>query len=405
MARHYSRSEKLEKALQYLKLSGDKTSQHYSNWESLYFYKEAIGVLNKLPDTEENKRRMIEVILLMEGPMRLLGYPEDSLQILQEGEKLRGIEYSEKAFRKATIIEDIELMAPIAFDLCSSYTMLSNHQLVPEVAIKVLSLLEQQGRESDFFSGPYNFNLYSSLSAYCGNSMGVMGNLDEGRALCEKALRFALQTDNPYSIAFAELMCCQNFVLRGDGKNAIPHAHNAIRYGEEGQVLPLVAIAWVRLGEAHYFLGDLEESKKHIEKGLNMLGDAGLHINRNANNVAMAMTYIELGDLNSARRYAETAMRLPKKSHVQKARGEIMLATITAKQDKSQSSKMEGHILQGIKTLDSHHVKLYSSIGELYTEAGQTEKARQILTLAEGMFQEMGMDYWQRRTQEVLEKL
>jgi len=67
LAHHYSRSENLEKAYQYLKLSGEKTSQHYSNRESFRFYKEAIGVLNKLPDIEENKRRMIEVLLLMEG--------------------------------------------------------------------------------------------------------------------------------------------------------------------------------------------------------------------------------------------------------------------------------------------------------------------------------------------------
>ena len=35
---------------------------------------------------------------------------------------------------------------------------------------------------------------------------------------------------------------------------------------------------------------------------------------------------------------------------------------------------------------------------------GQREKALENLKKAKGMFQEMGMDYWLRRTQEVLER-
>jgi len=36
---------------------------------------------------------------------------------------------------------------------------------------------------------------------------------------------------------------------------------------------------------------------------------------------------------------------------------------------------------------------------------GQREKALETLKKATGMFQEMGMDYWLHRTQEVLERL
>ncbi|GAG15075.1 unnamed protein product, partial [marine sediment metagenome] len=88
LAHHYSRSENWEKAYQYLKLSGEKAIGSYSNWEAYRFGREAINALNKLPETEENKRRGIEVCLLMAAPMLFLAYPEDSLQILQEGERL-----------------------------------------------------------------------------------------------------------------------------------------------------------------------------------------------------------------------------------------------------------------------------------------------------------------------------
>jgi len=44
-------------------------------------------------------------------------------------------------------------------------------------------------------------------------------------------------------------------------------------------------------------------------------------------------------------------------------------------------------------------------LGELYANRGQKRKALEALKKAEGMMQEMGMDYWLRRTQEVLERV
>ncbi|GAG12109.1 unnamed protein product, partial [marine sediment metagenome] len=88
LGHHYSRSENHEKAYQYLKLSGDKATQRYSSWEAFRFYKAAIDALNVLPENEQRKRRGIEVRLSMTPSMVRLAYPEDSLAILQESERL-----------------------------------------------------------------------------------------------------------------------------------------------------------------------------------------------------------------------------------------------------------------------------------------------------------------------------
>jgi len=44
-------------------------------------------------------------------------------------------------------------------------------------------------------------------------------------------------------------------------------------------------------------------------------------------------------------------------------------------------------------------------IGELYADMGQMKKAFEALKKAEAEFKEMGIDYWLRRTQEVLERV
>jgi hypothetical protein len=67
------------------------------------------------------------------------------------------------------------------------------------------------------------------------------------------------------------------------------------------------------------------------------------------------------------------------------------------------------HIYEGIKILDELRLKPFSAqgylfLGELHADSGQNDKALENLKKAEGMFQEMGMDYWLAKTEEALAK-
>ncbi|HUU63294.1 MAG TPA: adenylate/guanylate cyclase domain-containing protein [Dehalococcoidia bacterium] len=440
LAHHYARTENLEKAYQYLKLSGDKTSGHYANREAFYFYREAIKVLNELPEPEENRKRLIEVVLSMEGPMKLLAYPEDSLHVLQEGERLakevgdlrslaiiyasmglchtfkgdskQGMRYAEYCFDMAAKIEDIELMAPTAFNLCSSYAILGEHTKTVAVATKVLSLLEKTHRESESFGVALNFNIYAALSSYCGQAMCLMGDFKEGIALCDKGLRFLQNTDNLYSLGFVEIMYGLVYVAKGDGENAINHSQKAVAYGEEGQIIPVVSIASGLLGLGYHLLGNQETARQYIEKGLQIQEDTGLSMLMSLNKIALSMVHFDSGDLDSARMCAEEALELAR-SNDEKwplAMSWIFLGMVLGKAGKSQYNQAEECILQGIKLCNEWKMRPscsegYLYLGELYADMGQREKAIETLKKAEGAFQEMGMDYWLRRTQEALERV
>jgi predicted ATPase len=104
LAYHYSKSDNLEKAYQYLKVSGKKAAKKHSNREAYLNYKEAINALNKLPLTEDNKRGQIEIIHLMGNSIKFLGFPKDACEIYQRGEKFAkelGDEQSRAAFFSA----------------------------------------------------------------------------------------------------------------------------------------------------------------------------------------------------------------------------------------------------------------------------------------------------------------
>jgi len=441
LAHHYYRSDNLEKAYHYLKLSGDKTTEYFSNSEAFYFYRAAISTLKRMPDTLENRRRVIEVLLLMEGPMKLLAYPEGSLEILQDGERLavqlgderalaiiyasmglcytfkgdssQGMKYSEYCFEMAERIKDVELLAPIAFDLCSSYTILGDFTKTVQVAPRVLALLERTGRESESFGVAFNFNAYSALSSYYGQAMGFLGDFEEGEALCDKGLRFAQRINNLYSVGFAEMMYGLLLFVKGDGKRAAEHLHHALTCGEEGEVIPVIGMACGWLGWVYYLLlGDLAAARAHLERGLQVQRDAGLHMLMSLHNVALGMVHFELGDPGSARSCIEDALGSARSNGEKWAEGMawIYLGRVLGQAGEPEYDRAEECILHGIRHTDEMGMKPtcalgHLNLGELYAKTGQIEKGIKCLKQAEGMFRDMGMNYWLNKTQSALEIL
>jgi class 3 adenylate cyclase/tetratricopeptide (TPR) repeat protein len=438
LAYHYSRGENPEKAYQYIKLSGNKATKNYSNSEALRFYEEAIEVLGRIPETEENKREQIEVRFLMAGLNAFLGYPEGSLENLREGERLskeiedersiahflsqigqyyawkgedllQAIQYSEDSFKEAEKIDDIELMAPVGADLSLLYFWMGDYAKVIDVTSKVIALLENTQRQAEFFGKPYN--VYSFLLAQQSTCVWRMGNFEEGKALFEKGHDFALKIKDLLSLSFLELHRGWDFSLKGDAKTAIEHFQNSIRYCEEGQIIgPLVA-TWIGLGWAHWLLGDLENARKYMEKGLKTQIDVGVEYDSGLFYSFAALVDLDCGDQKKAQQRAEEALEIAEKNH---QHGEgfvwIVLGRILGKSDQPQTDKAEESILKGIKIYEELKIKTYYALGyyylgELYADTGQKDKALETLRTAEKLFQEMGMDYWLNKTREILNDL
>ena len=435
LAYHYSESDSYEKAYEYLKLSGNKTTKNYSNWEAFRFYKEAIKALNNLPETRETKIKLIELILLMAAPMMYLVFPEDSRQILQEGERLckevedkkslaiiyssigiyymhRGkplnaIKYSEVAFEEPQRTKDIELMAPIARGLCISYISAGEFQKTVDVAPEVIDLLEKTKRELDFFGAP--FNTYSTLCSYYGLSLAMLGDFDKGTAYIERGLRSLLSINHLSSLGITELMYGLSFILKGDGMSAIEHFQKSIRYFEDGRTVLIFGMAWTGLGSGYYYLGDLEAAKKHIEKGLDITIQGGSKWWMAFHYLYLSKVQFDSGDPKYSQSLIEEALKLSQERSEKHLEGAswTWLGRILGKMDPSQSLTAEEYILKGIKILDDSEIKPWCSegylyLGELYADIGQKEKALENLKKAEVMFREMGMDYWLGKTQELL---
>jgi class 3 adenylate cyclase/tetratricopeptide (TPR) repeat protein len=438
LAYHYSKSDNFEKAYQYLKLSGNKTTRNYSNWEAFRFYKGAIEVLNQLSDSKDNKSKQIEVILLMSRPMMFLNYPEDSLRILEEGvglckklndkkslatiysllgiyymhrgKPLDAIKYSEIAFEEPYKLQDLELMAPIARGLCVAYLAAGKFEKASDFAPKVIDSLEKAHRESDLFGAP--FHTYSLLCAYYALSLAMLGNLEKATEYFEKSLRSALAINHLASLGILETTFGLMFIIKGDGSNAIKHFQNCIRYYEESKTVLMFAVSWSGLGGGYYHLGDLEAAKKNIDRGIELTNRGGSLWWKSFHYLYLSKIHFDLGDQKSSRNAIEEALKISQKNSEKHFEGAawVFLGRILGKADPSQSNTAVKHILKGIKILDVLKIKPWCAeghlyLGELYANTGNREDALDNLRKAESMFQEMGMSYYLPKTQEILSKL
>ena len=126
----------------------------------------------------------------------------------------------------------------------------------------------------------------------------------------------------------------------------------------------------------------------------------------------LSAVYLDSGDLENARSCAQKALELAEANGEKAWEGMslVWLGRTLVKAYKSQYGEGEKYILEGMKLLDGLKLKPWMSrsylyLGELYADIGQRENALETLKKAEDAFQEMGMDYYLRRTQEVLERV
>lgn len=294
LAYHYSKSDNLEKACQYLKLAGEKAWRSHSGWGAYRFFREALEKLKQLPASSEKiKRERLEVYRSIANPIILLGYPEDSLLIVQEGERLAremgderslailcgrllfcyahkgdmasAIRYAEPCLQEMEKAQDLELLAPLAADTCAYLNRRGDNSRVVQIAAPVISRLEEAHREPDFFGG--RFNIYSGLCVWCGVAFGWMGDFDQAKGFFEKGLRIAREVNRPYVLGWAEFAYGVILANKGETEEAIERLEKSIEYLEDAQAKLVAGYAWGWLGWAYGRMGDFTRGLGHLKRG------------------------------------------------------------------------------------------------------------------------------------------
>ncbi len=439
LAHHYSRAEDLEKAYHYLKLSGDKAFRNYSTLESFRYYEEALCVLGKLPDTPDNKRTRIQIALLAREPIMALGFKEGSLEILKQGQRLaeeigdgsslallcgfmahclsykgdwvQGLNYGERALAEAEGIGDVDTAVRVATDFMGPLCYRGDFTKAADIVQRAITLIEKTGKTNDRFGT--SFPLHPTLMAVHGYARGMLGDFDQGEPCCERVVRLARASGEPRTLAVAEVICGFVSVVRGRNlESCLEHLESAIRHSEETGFNPYLGLAWTCKGWTLWMQGDMEGSRDCGKKAIDIQGDSIVSVMLSLSQLLLGAVSLDSGDPLNARKSIEEALKLAHTSGEQYIEGRTLtwLGRALGKADVSKLAAAEECILHGISLLEQMKMKPWQAegyllAGELYSEAGQPQKALTNLKKARSMFQQMRMDYWLFRAQGTLDKL
>jgi tetratricopeptide (TPR) repeat protein len=367
-----------------------------------------------------------------------LSFPEDSLSILQEGERIataiddkksrirfytnmglyyslkgkqaEGRKYSGKAFEDAEKIQDLESMAQAGPDIALSHMTEGDYYNAIDITSRVNNLIEKTQMQAETFGGPAI--VYPALMVLCGYSKGMLGDFKGALADCDRAVKNAVSYGNTPAKLFSEFWSGMVYLNRGDWKTARNHLQKGIKLSEETSFSLTLALAWSGLGLAEAELANPEGGIKFVEKGLKIQREANIDWHMCFHFFSLSICHCYTGDLIKASDLMEEAYRLAENSQERPYAGKslIWLGRLTGLADSHKKNEAIEYIQRGLKILSALQTKpdvsiAYLFLGEIYWSLGLADKASSFLKKAAEMFEEMGMDYWLDKTQEVLEQL
>jgi tetratricopeptide (TPR) repeat protein len=326
-----------------------------------------------------------------------------------KGHYKEGKRYIEKAYKSAVQLQDLNLMVAIGFDLCRAYV--GDHYKTVKFTSTLVQAVEQM-QKSGISTAVNPPRYYSYILMHYGSSTGYLGDLERGQYICEKGLRLAQFSGDKGEICYGECLYGWFLLVKGDAVNAIKHLQDAIACCEELQFMSLSGFSWVGIARAYYLKGELETARECAEKALQIQKETGIIFFLGNTYLILSMIYLDLRDPKKARLCVEEALRLSHDSDDKVTEGlsKIWSGRIMVVESPLRHLEAEGSILEVIDIFEKLKLKVYAAIGyfhlgKIYADTSQREKAVETLKKAESAFREMGMDYWPRKTREVLDRI
>ena len=403
---HYSQSDNFPKAYEYLKLSGGKAAKNYASQEAIRFYKEALRMLDTQSESLRNKKEKLKVSLKIIIPLAFLTYPDGSLEIFQNGEKLAqelgdekglvkmqvalgmyysftgnpslSLKYAEKCFKSAEKIKDFGLMAQSAVQLCNAYWIIGDVAKVVDIGSKAISLLEEHHLEK--YLG-MRISVYSSLCAYYGQSLASMGKFKEGADVLDKGFRNACEVNDKFNMGLTQVEYASVAYAAGYGDITIAHAQESIKIFEEAEISIGLDAAWFLLGAGYYLCGDYEKAIDAGEKSLKLAKEFGITSIISWSYMFLTRTLRAIGNLGRARECAAEALRISQESNGKacEAMALVLLGSMVEETTPAIIEEAERHIRHGIAIFEELKIKTsiasgYLHLGEFLANAGRKKK-------------------------------
>jgi tetratricopeptide (TPR) repeat protein len=430
LARHALRGEIWEKAVDYLRQAGAKAHARGAFQEALHQFEQALEVVPRLPATPANLRRAIDVRLDFHLPLFVLVQIPRLIQLHQEAEQLARqvhdpgrlgrvsirmgayswmnaqyagtIEYADQALHIAAATRDPELRILATYILGLGHQARGEYRTAIDVLMGYLEGpdVELAKRRLGFASGsPYVLGCHRLVRC-----LSALGEFERALRYANYLLQAAEAADDPPTQAWAYTGLAFPMLAKAEFAQALPWLERAIQLCETKKVLLCLPAAYVNAGLALAWTNRPTEGLPYLERGVTASESMGAKFDLSLSYLAWAEGLLLAGNIQDAKRTADTALKLAVASGERGNEAGILrlLAEISACETPpalgpavslyERAKALAGEL--GMRPLVAH---CHLGLARLSERDGDRDEARKHVAAATAMYRETGMRFWLER--------
>ena len=230
LAFHFTRSADREHAADYLELANRKAAARHAMEEALGYFYEALAIVEALPDSEENRRRRLELVLDQTGEFHWLHRHEEFHELLLRHEGL------------ALDLGDTRLLGRFYARLSHRQLVFGDYELALETAHEALEFCLRAGNAED---AALSYALFQWAHM-------MLGNYDEALAAFDQTLDQLRVAFDPMWFMYAQAGAALTHLMVGRWEDALREIERAAAKGAERSDNGMVSFgtafgAWVLL--------------------------------------------------------------------------------------------------------------------------------------------------------------
>jgi predicted ATPase/class 3 adenylate cyclase len=423
LAHHYSHSDNIEKAIEYLSRAGQQAFQRSAHAEAIRSLNSAIDLLQKLPNSPERVQRELRLQLALgSASIPITGWA--ALEV-------------ERAFTRARELcerlNDPPELFPALFGLWTMYFIRAELRTASELGEQLLQraqqahrpallLLAHQALGDTLFSmgefllasehlemaiSLYNRERYRprgfrhgvdakvNCLSYAARTLWTLGYPDRALERGNECIALARALAHPHTLAFAEKAVGQLHRWRREAHAARETAERLMALSTEHGFMFWLAVANILQGWAMAEQGRNEEAIAQIQEGLAALRATGAEVERPQNLSLLAEACMKTGRLDDglsalteALAAVEESENRECESEIHRLKGELLLKQNNSNAAEAQSCFQRAIEIARKQSAKSWELRATTSLARLLAKQGKRDEARAMLDEIYGWFTE-----------------
>jgi predicted ATPase len=415
LAYHYSHSEDVDKAIEYLGRAGQQAVQRSAHTDAVRNLTAAIDLLQTLPDSPERIQRELplqlalasvlsatkgwsapEVLLACTHARDLcerLGNPAETFWVLSglhafyfvRGEMRPAYDYAEQMLRRAQSADDPTLLMFAHHHLGFATRQMGESLLAREHLEMAISLYDRE-RHRPLAFRTTGVDSEVMCSGSLAHTLWTLGYPDQARKRVDEAVRLARGMSHPFSLGFIEFFVVVLHYLRGEAREAQEHVEDMIALSAEHGFTLLLAWATTLRGCAMAAQGHHEEGIAQIQEGIAATRATGSELGRPRDLSWLAEACMEAGRLDDGLNAVTEALTAADEHEIRnnepdlwRLKGELLVRRDDSSVADAQSCFQRAIEIARKQSAKSYELRATMSLARLLKTQGRRDEARAML--------------------------